>query len=110
MKLSIYRHKMPMKEVFQWKVRGTIINVEIVEKPLDVGSIVKIKDSYYMVMELPSCVSYECDKYGRHYLMDLKGVGFYDYPTNLTRLMLIIKNAEGIIYDKDTYYIEVKSQ
>jgi len=86
------------------------IEVTVLEKELQVGNVVQIKDDFYMVMELPSCVSYEYDKYGRHYLMSLTGVGYYDYPTTLKRLLLIIKNANGAIYDRDTYMIEIKSK
>lgn len=82
------------------------MEVKIIEKELQQGSVVIIGDNYYMVVSLISCVSYEYDRHGRHYLMNLEGGGYHNYPTSLEDLRNQIANANGRVLDKDHYYIE----
>lgn len=85
-----------------------MLEVEIQEE-VTLGSVVEIDGHYYIVLELPSCVSYETKPEWRHYLHALSGESYYNYPMSFKDLKSMIKRNGWKVYNEHSYKLVVMS-
>lgn len=69
---------------------------------VEVGDVVLMEKTFYLVVELPSCVNYEVgnvlQEESRFYLHGLNGSSYWTYPSKLEEINQQIKEGEGKIY------------